>query len=99
MALGINDPATPAPGTTGVKVSTAEQITAISNSLFGAVQSGAKAYWELRAQQQASRGKPVYVPQDYGGGGSNIPWTSILLAGAGVLGIAYLLRRKGKGKR
>lgn len=94
------DPSKPGFGTTPIKVSTADQIKQISDSIFGAVASGAKQIFEIKAMAMAAKGQPINVPSNITSPGGGLSTNEKLgIGGVAVLGIGLLifaLARRGK---
>lgn len=85
------DPTKPGPDKTEVHLSTADHIKQISDSIFGAVSSGAKQIFEIKAMQQASRGQPVYVPNTPASQSEMGTGTKLAIGGVAVVGIGLLI--------
>ena len=97
----IADPAVPNQGDRAV-APTAQNITAISNAIFGAVDSAQKQYWQFRAAQQAAKNQPFwYNPNQFGQGIGGLTGYMPLILGAAAVGgiIWYVTKSRGGGYR
>jgi hypothetical protein len=93
------DPSIAAPGKIPVKVSTADQISQIADSLFGAVDSGAKQLFMIKSMQLAQKGKPIQVPSNSTASGGGFSTNEKLaVGGVAVLGIGLLIFALARGR-
>ncbi len=97
--MAITNPSLKAAGDIGI-TATSGNISKLSDQIFGIFDNVAKRVWEQNANYQASQGKPIYVPPDVAtSAGVSALSTGLIIGGAVMLGLAFILFNKGGGTR